>query len=145
MEVIRTKIRKARKEYRCSFCGCKISKGEQYRHSTNKCDGSLYVWRDHLHCAALCSEIWDYVDPDDGMTSEDFCDAIKELAHTFYCPFHCDKFDKEHDDCDKFFDYDSCVRKFADFMKTRYLTLVNDKNLGMCWRIDQKKESEVKK
>ena len=140
MEVIRTKIKKARKEHQCSFCGCKISKGEQYRHSTNKCDGSLYVWKEHLHCAALCNEIWDYVDPDEGMTSDDFCDAIKELAHTFYCPFHCDKFDKENDECDECFDYDSCVRKFAEFMKTRYLQLVNEKNRGLCWRIVQKKD-----
>jgi hypothetical protein len=137
MEVIRTNINIARKEHRCSFCGCKISKGEQYRHSTNKCDGSLYVWKEHLHCADLCNEIWDYVDPDDGMTSDDFCDAIKELAHTFYCPFHCDKFDKETRDCDGF-DNDSCVRKFAEFMQSRELRLVLDPNCGMCWRLTKK-------
>lgn len=137
MEVIRTKIKIARKEHRCSFCGCKISKGEQYRHSTNKCDGSLYVWRAHLHCQTLCGEIWNYVDPDEGMTSDQFIDAVRELSDTFYCPFHCDKFDKETQDCDDF-DDDSCVRKFAEFMQSRELRLVLDPNRGMCWRLVKK-------
>ena len=137
MEVIRTKINKARKEYRCSFCGCKISKGEQYERSTNKCDGSLYEWRAHLHCQTLCDKIWNYVDPDEGMTSDQFIDAVRELSDTFYCPFHCDKFDKETRDCDDF-DNDSCVRKFAEFMQSRELRLVLDPNHGMCYRLVKK-------
>lgn len=134
MNVVSRKEVKARKDYHCDFCGCKIPKGERHDCSINKQDGELYTWRTHLHCQILCDKIWNYVDPDEGMTSDQFIDAVRELADTFYCPFHCAKFDKETRDCDDF-DNDSCVKKFADFMKSRELLLVRDPNRGLCWRL----------
>ena len=142
--IIKSKVLKARKEHHCYFCGGRISKGERYNKSINKnLDGQLFIWKSHIHCGELCDKIWDYVDPYDGMTSDDFSDAVRELADTFYCPYHCEKYNNNNKDCDEFFDNDTCVRKFAEFMKTRKLKLVNDPNLGMCWRI-VKKGSEVK-
>jgi hypothetical protein len=42
MSLITSKIRKARKEYVCSFCGCKIAKGEKYSITVNGHEGSVY-------------------------------------------------------------------------------------------------------
>lgn len=136
MQTIKHKLVKARKEHRCDFCGYKISKGETYDYSLNKGDGDLYHWRSHVHCAELCSAIWDYVDPDDGMTCDEFFVGVQELMTTFYCPFHCDKFDKEICNCDIIYDDegDNCIRKFAEFMRTRKLNLVLENGI-LKWRI----------
>ena len=142
MNVISRKVVKARKDYHCDFCGCKIPKGERHDCSINKQNGELYTWRTHLHCQTLCDKIWNYVDPDEGMTSDEFINAIRELADTFYCPFHCDKFDKETLECESEFDDDVCVKRFAKFMETHELELVNEPNRGLCWRMVEI-ESEV--
>jgi hypothetical protein len=136
MQTIKHKVVKARKEHQCDFCGHKILKGESYDYTLNKGDGGdLYHWRSHVHCAELCSAIWDYVDPDDGMTYDDFNNGVQELMTTFYCPFHCDKFNKETCDCDSCYDdSDNCIRKFAEFMSTRKLNLVLE-NSVLKWRI----------
>lgn len=57
----------ARKPHVCDYCDCEIRKGERHEVQTNMRDGRVYRWRAHLHCQALCSKIWDYVDPDEGM------------------------------------------------------------------------------
>jgi hypothetical protein len=144
MHTIKHKVVKARKEHQCDFCGHKISKGEKYDYSLNKGDdGDLYHWRSHVHCAELCSAIWDYVDPDDGMTYDDFNNGVHELITTFYCPFHCDKFDKETCDCDSFYsdDSDNCIRKFAEFMRTRKLDLVLENGI-LKWRVIEKHQKQ---
>lgn len=139
METIRTSIVKARKQHTCDYCGGKIPKGEEYKRSVNVCDGRPYTWKSHLSCARLCGEIWDYVYPDEGMTSVAFCDAVCELANTFYCPFHCDEYDNDIQDCNRGFDYDVCVDRFAKFMENRELEPILDHDRGLCWRIVKKK------
>lgn len=144
MYTITHKVVKARKEHRCDFCGHKISKGEKYDYSVNKGDGGdLYQWHSHVHCAELCSAMWNYVDPDNGMTYDDFNNGVQELMTTFYCPFRCDKFDKETCDCDSFYEdeSDNCIRKFAEFMRTRTLNLVREKD-GMYWRMIENQQNQ---
>lgn len=138
METIRTAIVKASKQHTCDYCGSKIPKGERYKRSVNTIDGRLYTWKSHLSCAKLCGKIWDYVDPDEGMTSDEFRDAVCELANTFYCPFHCDEYDNDIQDCDRGFDYDVCVERFAKFMWDKELELILNPNSILCWRIVKK-------
>ena len=95
METIRTATVKARRIHVCDYCGCEIPKGERYKRSVNVFDGKPYTWKSHLRCAELCGKIWDYVDPDEGMTGESFIDAVQDLIHPFYCPFHCDEYDRD--------------------------------------------------
>ena len=140
METIRTAIVKARRIHTCDYCGCEIPKGERYKRSVNVFDGKPYTWKSHLRCAELCGKIWDYVDPDEGMTGDDFICAVQDLMCTFYCPFHCDEYDRDTQDCDRGFDADVCVKRFAKFMETHELDLVNEPNRGLCWRM---LESEV--
>ena len=137
METIRTAKVKARKRHTCDYCGCEIPKGEQYKRSVNVTDGRPYTWKSHLRCAELCGKIWDYVDPDEGMTSDAFCDAVRELADTFYCPFHCDEYDPDTQDCERGFDDNVCTKRFAKFMENREMQLIQDPNRGLCWRIKE--------
>ena len=140
MQMIRCKRRKARKEYYCDLCGGKILKDECYERQINQFDGRMYTWRTHLHCQNLCSKIWNYVDPDEGMTGDEFCDAVQDLMSTFYCPFHCDEYDRDTQDCDRGFDTDVCVKRFAQFMETRELLPVRDPNRRFYYRIVKKEQ-----
>lgn len=135
MQTIKSAIVMSAKPHICDYCGCEIPKGERYEKQTNVCDGRMYTWRAHLYCKALCSKIWNYVDPDEGMTGYEFCDAVRELMSTFYCPFHCDEYEDNIQDCDRGFDADVCVKRFAKFMEIRELMLVNEPNRGLCWRM----------
>jgi hypothetical protein len=144
MQTIKHKVVKARKEHRCDFCGYKISKGETYDYSLNKGDGGdLYYWRTHAHCEELCGAIWDYVDPYAGMTYDEFNEGVEELMTTFYCPFHCDKFDKDACECDIFYGDggDNCIRKFAEFMRTRKVDLVLENGI-LKWRVIEKHQKQ---
>ncbi len=99
MTTIKSEMRKASKDHVCNFCYNTIRKGEVYKHSTNKADCGIYTWKSHKKCAELCGIIWDLVDPDDGMTGDEFCDKLREVAGTFICP-ECPYYDKDADDCD---------------------------------------------
>ena len=137
METIRTAIVKARRIHVCDYCSCEIPKGERYEVQTNECNGKLYTWRAHLHCKELCGKIWDYVEPDEGMSGDDFYDAVRDLAHTFYCPFHCDEYDRDTQDCERGFEDNVCIKRFAKFMENREMQLIQDPNRGLCWRIKE--------
>lgn len=139
MENIRTAIVKARKRHTCDYCGCEIPNGEKYEHSVNVTDGRTYTWKSHLRCAELCGKIWNYVDPYEGMTSDAFYDAVRELADTFYCPFHCDEYDRDTQDCERGFEDNVCIKRFAKFMENREMQLIQDPNRGLCWRIKEVK------
>ena len=132
---------KARKPHHCDLCGCVIQKGEVYERQSNVADGQLYTFRAHLHCQDLSSAIWNYVDPDEGMTGDYFQDAVQALADTFYCRFHCDKWNKEKQDCECRFSTDTCIKAFAKFMEKRELFLVKD-SLGMCWKLVEKEKGD---
>ena len=135
MEVIERRNVRARKDHRCDLCGCVIAKGELHEWQKNKCNGELYVFRVHLHCQELSGKIWDYVDPDEGMCDDEFYDALLALASIFYCPFHCDEYEEDMCDCDRGFDADVCVRRFAKFMESRELRLLKDFDGVTRWRM----------
>ena len=144
MQTIKSCKVKSRKAHVCDFCGCEIPKGERYKRSVNVFDGRPYTWKSHLRCAELCGKIWNYVDPDDnGMTSDEFYEAVQDLALTFYCPFHCEEYDRDTQDCERGLDANVCIKRFAQFMENHELELVNDHNRGMCWRMVEI-EREVK-
>ena len=77
---------KAIKEHSCNFCAEKIKVGETYTKSTHKCDGEVYDWKTHLHCANIAERLKMYDAARDsgyeGVTDEFFMETI-----------HC-----EHDD-----------------------------------------------
>ena len=78
MQELDRKIRVARKEHECDFCGFKIEKGEKYDWSKNVYDGMLYEWKSHLSCLELASKLNMFEECDEGVTSEDFYEFVEQ-------------------------------------------------------------------
>lgn len=113
VETIYQQDRKARKPHTCDYCGDVIETGEVYNHATLKCDGEVYTWKAHSKCISIASDLWDFIDPLEGMTEDDFQYGCKDFCRTFICP-DCTHWDI--DDCDK--DESFCVNEIYDFLQT---------------------------
>ena len=137
MEMLTQYSRKARKRHRCGFCGRTIEKGERYKEQRCIGDGGPYVFRSHERCRRVSNAIWDYVDPDNGMTQDEFCDAVNELMSTFFCPFRCDRFDKENGECKEGRLGTDCIAKCDEYLKMHELVL--DTNHPWAWRMKEVK------
>lgn len=134
IETISSCIRTARKQHTCDLCGTKINPGEKYHYSFMVYDGNqTYDWKEHEKCAFICSEIWDYCDPWDGMTYEIFDDAVTDIRQVFVCP-DCEGQDEDGKMCAKC----NCVEKVYDLL-TKY-ELYMEKREGMCkeWKIRER-------
>lgn len=137
MEMLTRCFRKASKRHSCGLCGRAIEKGETYEELRCVGGGGLYVFRSHERCQRISNAIWDYVDPDDGMTRDDFCNAVNELMSTFFCPFRCDRFDKENGECKEDRPCTDCIAKFDEYLKTHQLVL--DTKEPWSWRMKEVK------
>lgn len=137
MEMLTQCSRKARKRHSCGLCGKTIEKGERYKEQRCIGDRGPYVFRSHERCQRVSNAIWDYVDPDNGMTQDEFCDAVNELMSTFFCPFRCDRFDKENGECKEGRLGADCIAKFDEYLKTHELVL--DTNHPWAWRMKEVK------
>lgn len=85
IEIISEKDRKARKPHICDYCGGTIEAGEVYNHCVIKGD-DIYTWDAHIVCKSVASDLWDYIDPWEGMTADDFQEGCQEFCRTFICP-----------------------------------------------------------
>lgn len=85
-EIFSEKVRMARKEHICSYCNGTIQKGEKYDNAVLKHEGELYEWKNHIDCGFIASALWRYIDPDEGMTEEDFKEGCRDFCNTFCCP-----------------------------------------------------------
>ena len=87
--VIEDRLRKARKEHFCSFCGGKIFRGEQYRDQFNVYDGDAYHWKAHLSCQELANALKMYEDCwyDEGLTADNFHEYVSEYLHSREIPY----------------------------------------------------------
>lgn len=131
METLEEKVRKANKQHTCDYCGGIIEKGEIYDWSKHKQDGRLYEWKSHKKCSFLCSVLWDLVDPDEGMTSDDFCYTLHDFCENFICP-DCKKYDKDSYECED--DNIFCVDKAYDFLQTHELYRDKRTFYGEIWK-----------
>ena len=117
-ENLGTVVRKARKPHKCDWCGKSIGKGEQYEYQKYVYDGEMYDWKAHLSCSRIATAIWDYVDPDEGMSSDEFMDGCQEVCQRFICP-DCPKWNKEYEECED--DESYCIDKMDTFFQTHEL------------------------
>ena len=117
-EDLGTTIRKARKTHKCDWCGAVIEKGEQYEYQKFVFDGEMYDWKAHLACSLVASAIWDYVEPYEGMTDDEFADGCQEVCQRFICP-DCPKLNKEFEECED--DETDCINKMDEFFQTHEL------------------------
>ena len=114
-DILKEQNRKARKVHICNFCGKPIEKGEEYCWAKLSSGGELYEWKNHVQCGFIASELWDYADPWDGMTQDDFMDACKDFCQSFVCPSCC-RYDKECMCCADGEVY--CIDKIYEFLQS---------------------------
>ena len=135
-ELLSEKCRKARKEHKCCLCNGLIQKGETYRWSKNVYDGTIYELHEHEACSEICSAIWDYVDPDEGMSDQDFQDGCQEVCRCFICP-DCPRWNGEYMECED--DESYCLDKMTEFFKSHELYRDGrNKYGGEIWKIREK-------
>lgn len=65
---------RARVAHVCDLCGRRIDPGERYRYQALADNGTIRSSRVCAHCwaAAFILDLWDGIDPDDGITGDDF-------------------------------------------------------------------------
>ena len=139
VDIIESGTRNARKRHRCDYCGEIIEKGEEYDYQKNIFDGTFYEWYAHLACSRVASAIWDYCDPDDGMSDQDFQDGCQEICQRFVCP-DCPKWNKEYGDCDDDLTY--CIDRMDEFFKTHELYKAGRKAYYEIWKCRDKQVCE---
>ena len=91
LEFERREQRRARKPYRCDVCDKPILKGREYIHVTQKFDGEIHTFRQHIHCDALVdayagsdwSDGWEYSADE---VREWLGDMCVDLYHEGKCP-----------------------------------------------------------
>lgn len=58
-EFYRREQRKARKSHRCDVCGKRIIPGREYIYASQKHDGEIQTFHQHIHCDALLDAFMD--------------------------------------------------------------------------------------
>lgn len=85
IDVLHTKVLKARKKYYCGLCGEEIPVGTKYVRETNKFEGRIYDFLMHPECYELTAHtdvIGDSID--EGWTEDEFSDAVDEYFSKKY-------------------------------------------------------------
>lgn len=135
IEHLKTVTRTARKQHRCDYCGNCINRGEKYEISTLRFEGELYEWKMHPECDDLASWLQDYIDPDEGITEDDFRDACSDVCQTFVCP-DCEQYQKCDGDvpCEEY--GPACIRKIWELSRKYYLSRKRSQQSGWWeWRL----------
>ena len=141
-EVLDRKIRVAKKEHTCSYCRGIIHKGERYDWSKMKYERELYEWKAHMDCMMVANEIWSYVEPDEGMTEEDFEEGVRDVCSTFICP-GCPRNPENNgeEECDKYY----CLEKVVDLLKENELQEEHKGPWRTEWKlVPREKKEELK-
>ena len=139
METLERKDRKARKQHRCDYCGDTIEKGETYDWSKHIYDGELYEWKCHKRCAFLAAELWDYADPDEGMSEDLFMDSLHDFCRTFVCP-DCENWNTEFHDCEM--DESYCTERAYEFLQTHEFYRDHREIMGEVWKCRPREEEQ---
>ena len=139
IDVLERRIRKAYKPHECCYCGETIEKGETYDWSKQICDGTFYEWFSHMSCSRVASAVWDYADPDEGMTDQLFLDTCQEVCQTFICP-DCPDFDMDYQGCRN--DESFCIEKMDEFFKTNELYCAGREGYARLWKCRPKEEKK---
>lgn len=134
-EKLEHRDRVARKKHICNYCGGVIEKGETYDYYKGVFDGDVFEWKSHLACQRVADAIWDYADPDDGMSDQMFQDNCREVCQQFICP-DCPKWNKEYADCDD--DETFCIDRMDDFFKVHELYLERREGYYTVWKCREK-------
>ena len=124
-EILDEKDRKARKEHSCDYCQEPIKKGETYEWASLK-DDELYEWKNHKRCGSIARELWNFIDPDNGMTESDFQEGCAEFCNIFVC----------HSCTDGDEDCYYCLDKIYEVLQRKELALERGPYGGWAWVLE---------
>lgn len=146
MDLIARRYRVARKEHCCDLCRDTIEKEQKYSYSFIKDGSDHWSFRSHLECDFVMNELWEYINPWDGMHDDEFIDGCRDFCRHMLCP-RCENCDK-YGDCTV--DEDFCFDKIVEVLKEYDFTLVkppvdNPNAWGKrCWGLVKKDEPVIK-
>lgn len=134
---IKSCFRTAKKQHTCNLCGGYINPGERYHYEFNKDGSDVWGFSAHLECQFLAQELWDFIDPWDGMYEDDFIDGVREFCQKMICP-KCEHYESGYGCKD---DEGFCIHKCVDELKEYDFTTVkvdNPKPFGRYWGLVKK-------
>ena len=114
MELIAHRYRVARKDYCCDLCRDTIKKGDKYCYSFIKDGGDYWIHRSHLECEFVSQELWEWINPWDGMHDDEFLEGVQSFCRRMICP-NCASWDDEYDECRN--DEPYCMSKIVEKLK----------------------------
>lgn len=79
--VLQHKVKTSRKEHKCDYCEQLIMKDVKYDSTSLVCDGSVYTWKNHIHCQQIAHKLKMFDDHDEGVTSDTFQEYINQEFH----------------------------------------------------------------
>ena len=86
-EILNEKCQKARNEYICMYCGCKIKKGEKYVRQRCKDGGQLYDFISHRCCNDIINKLpeeFDFMTTQDGVDEFTFEGCIDDYVRNHH-------------------------------------------------------------
>ena len=145
MEQIARRYQRAKKRHVCEFCGASIEIGEKYCYQVIKDGSDFWDHKSHLECEFFCNELWEFIDPWDGMTEDDFNDGVREFCARMICP-DCSSYDDEYRECrkDECYCIDKCVEKLKEYDFTLVKCDLPEAQGKRCWGF-VKKDNPVTK
>jgi hypothetical protein len=129
----------ARKQHKCDWCEKPINKGEEYERQKFKYDGEFCEWHAHLACSRVVSAIWNYADPDEGMSSDEFDSTCADVCSEFICP-DCENWNKEYSECEK--DESYCIERMDEFFKSHELYRAKKRGFYDVWKCRERRTDE---
>ena len=133
MQIIAEKYYTARKKHRCDFCYETIEPGTEYHDQFNKY-GGVYHWKSCLRCHFLFKQLYDYIDPYDGMLdATSFAEGLSDFGRQFVCD-QCEHYKDIGDpqdppnkyrecDLDNCVEYE-CINKIVECLKYNELSYI---------------------
>lgn len=136
-EILARRNRAAAKCHTCDYCGEVIQEGEVYDWTKLTYDGRIYEWKAHKKCASIATDLWDYADPDEGMTEDIFQEACADFCSAFVCADY-PSFSREMKDCEKGKAF--CTDRIYSLLKTH--DFHRDSEKRWVWRCEPKEKGE---
>jgi len=138
-DILDQKNRKARKQHVCSYCVGIIEKGEIYDWCKLKYENTIYEWKAHKDCMFVAGELWQYIDPYDGMDEDQFCGGCQDFCSVFICP-GCEEYDMG--ECKR--DNPYCFDKIVEILKKYELKMKKTSTYQWEFRLHERCDKERK-
>lgn len=144
MTNIKSCYRTARKQHVCNLCNGYIDPGDRYHYEFNKDGSDVWSFLAHLECQFVAQELWEFIDPWDGMFDDEFQDGVRRFCKNMICP-KCKNYNMEDEDCMN--DESYCIHHCVTLLKEYDFTTVkvdNPKPFGRYWGLVKKEHPLTK-